>query len=260
MSGSSQGVSAGIFYGTSAFITTELVVDGTYFELNGGNADIYINTPTATATRSVSNITNCFFARNSATLYTTNNILVANASATATMTVNTIGNGFKGYSPYVASASRRYIAKAGTSAGPITIFGLGNFYNDPTEAPVDVTNITGGGGGGSQDLQSVTGFGASTTINSTFNGANIGTFSGIPAVTSTGTVVGLGTSTNAVALNGAAWQGSGDAVNDLGSASVGSLSLLGYKKLSTNFPKSSKSLTDTFSSTSAKPTSLSKCR
>jgi hypothetical protein len=221
MSGSSQGVSAGIFYGTSAFITTELVVDGTYFELNGGNADIYINTPTATATRSVSNITNCFFARNSATLYTTNNILVANASATATMTVNTIGNGFKGYAPYVASASRRYIAKTGTSAGTITIFGLGNFYNDPTETPVDVTEITGGGGGGSQNLQSVTSFGASTTINSSFNGANIGTFSGIPAVTSAGTTVGLGTSTNAVALNGAAWQGAGDATNDLGSSSVG---------------------------------------
>lgn len=221
MSGSSQGVSAGIFYGTSAFITTELVVDGTYFELNGGSADIYINTPTATATRSVCNITNCFFARNSSTLYTANNILVANASSTATMTVNTIGNGFKGYSPYVASASRRYIAKTGTNSGTITIFGLGNFYNDPTEAPVDVTNITGGGSGGSQDLQSVTSFGASTTINSTFNGANIGTFSGIPAVTSSGTTVGLGTSTNAVALNGVAWQGAGDATNDLGSSSVG---------------------------------------
>jgi hypothetical protein len=221
MSGSSQGVSAGIFYGTSAFITTELVVDGTYFELNGGNADIYINTPTATATRAVSNITNCFFARNSATLYTTNNILVANASSTATITVNTIGNGFKGYAPYVASASRKYIATSGTSAGTITIFGLGNFYNDPTETPTAVTNITGGGSGGSQDLQSVTSFGASTTINSSFNGANIGTFSGIPAVTSLGSTVGFGNSTNAVLLSGANWVGEGDAVNSLGSASVG---------------------------------------
>lgn len=221
MAGSSQGVSAGIFYGTSAFITTELVVDGTYFELNGGNADIYINTPAATATRAVSNITNCFFARNSSTLYTTNNILVANASATATITVNTIGNGFKGYSPYVASASRKYIATSGTSAGTITIFGLGNFYNDPTETPTAVTNITGGGSGGSQDLQSVTSFGASTTINSTFNGANIGTFSGVPAVTSAGSTVGFGNSTNAVLLSGANWVGEGDAVNSLGSASVG---------------------------------------
>jgi len=220
MAGSSQGVSAGIFYGTSAFITTELVVDGTYFELNGGNADIYINTPAATATRAVSNITNCFFARNSATLYTTNNILVANASATATITVNTIGNGFKGYAPYVASASRKYIATSGTSAGTITIFGLGNFYNDPTETPTAVTEIT-GGGGGSQNLQSVTNFGASTTINSNFNGANIGTFSGTPAVTSTGATVGLGNSTSAVQLNGANWTGAGDATNNLGSASVG---------------------------------------
>ena len=217
MAGGSQGVAAGIFYGTSAFITTELTVNGVYFERNRGNADIYINTPAATATRSVSNINNCFFARNNATLYTTNNVMVANASATATLTVNTIGNGFKGYSPYAASASRRYIAKSGASSGTVTIFGLGNFYNDPVEAPTDVTTIT-GGGGGSQDLQSVTALGATTTINSTFNGANIGTYSGIQALTTTNTAVGLGNSTNAVQLNGANWMGAGDFTNNLGAS------------------------------------------
>jgi len=51
-----------------------------------------------------------------------------------------------------------------------------------------------------QTLQTVTTNGASTTINSSFNGANIGTFSGVPAVTSTGTTVGLANSTNAVVL------------------------------------------------------------
>lgn len=217
MAGGSQGVSGGIFYGTSAFITTELTVNGVYFERNRGNADIYINTPVSTATRSVSNINNCFFARNNATLYTTNNIMVANASATATLTVNTIGNGFKGYSPYVASASRRYIATSGTYAGAVTIYGLGNFYNDPTETPTVVTNIV-GGGGGSQDLQSVTAIGATTTINSNFNGANIGTFSGVPAVTSTGSTVGFANSTNAAVLASAVWRGSGDFTNDLGAS------------------------------------------
>jgi hypothetical protein len=59
----------------------------------------------------------------------------------------------------------------------------------------------------SQTLQTVTSNGATTTINSAFNGANIGTFSGIPAVTSTGATVGLANATNAAVLVDSAWRG-----------------------------------------------------
>jgi hypothetical protein len=56
-------------------------------------------------------------------------------------------------------------------------------------------------------LQTVTANGATTTINSAFNGANIGTFSGVPAVTSTGSTVGLANSTSAAVLVADAWRG-----------------------------------------------------
>lgn len=59
----------------------------------------------------------------------------------------------------------------------------------------------------SQTLQTVTSNGATTTINSAFNGANIGTFSGVPAVTSTGSTVGLANSTSAAVLVADVWRG-----------------------------------------------------
>jgi hypothetical protein len=71
----------------------------------------------------------------------------------------------------------------------------------------------------SQTLQTVTTNGASTTINSAFNGANIGTFSGVPAVTSTGSTVGLANSTNGAVLVADAWRGTGNNTNNLGAAS-----------------------------------------
>jgi len=217
MSGSSQGTSGGIYYQSTAFLPTQLIVDGVFFENNGGNADIYINAPTSVAARSTSSISNCLFARNSATLYTTNNIFVNNNSSTATLVVNAIGNGFKGFSPYVASSSRKYISDGGSNVSAVTIYGLGNFYDSATETPTVVIDIT-GGGGGSQNLQSVTTIGATTTVNSTFNGVNIGTYSSTPSVTSTGTTIALANSTNAVGLVSSAWQGAGNNTNDLGSA------------------------------------------
>jgi len=70
----------------------------------------------------------------------------------------------------------------------------------------------------SQNLQTVTNNGAITTNNSTFNGANIGTYSGIPAVTSVGSSVGLANSTNAVVLLADAWRGAGNNTNNLGAS------------------------------------------
>ena len=70
----------------------------------------------------------------------------------------------------------------------------------------------------SQTLQTVTSNGASTTINSLFNGANIGTFSGVPAVTSVGSTVGLANSTNAVVLVADAWRGTSNNNINLGAS------------------------------------------
>lgn len=216
MSGGSQPTTGGIVYTASEFLPTELIVNGVFFENNGGNADIYINVPSGSAAKASSSVQNCLFARNSSTLYTYNNIFVSNNNASAAITLTTIGNGFKGFASYVPSSSRKYIDASGV--GTTTIYGLGNTYNDATEVPTVVTNIS-GGGGGSQNLQSVTALGSVTTINSNFNGANIGTFSGVPSVTSTGTTVGLANSTNGVILDGANWRGTGNNTNNLGAVS-----------------------------------------
>jgi len=218
MSGSSQGVSGGIYYEATAFLPTQLVVDGVFFENNGGAADIYINAPISIASRASSNISNCMFARNSTTLYTTNNIYVLNNSATALLTVTTVSNGFKGYSPYVASSSRKYISKAGTYSASTTIYNLGNFYDDAVETPTTVIDIT--GSSGSQNLQSVTTIGSTTTNNSQFNGVNIGTFSSVPSLTTTGTTIGFANSTNAALLVASAWRGAANNTNDLGASSI----------------------------------------
>jgi len=218
MSGSSQGTSGAIYYQATAFLPTQLVIDGVFFENIAGAADIYINAPVSIASRASSSISNCMFARNSATIYTTNNIYVLNNSATASLIVTTISNGFKGYSPYAASGSRLYIAKAGTNTAGTTIYNLGNFYDDAVETPTAVIDIT--GSSGSQNLQSVTTVGSTTTINSQFNGVNIGTFSAVPSLTTTGSTIGFGNSTNAALLVAAAWRGSANNLNDLGASGV----------------------------------------
>ena len=218
MSGSSQGVSGAIYYQATAFLPTQLVIDGVFFENNAGAADIYINAPVSIASRASSSINNCMFARNSATIYTTNNIYVLNNSATASLIVTTISNGFKGYSPYAASGSRLYITKDGTNTAGTIIYNLGNFYDDAVETPTVVIDIT--GSSGSQNLQSVTTIGSTTTNNSEFNGVNIGTFSTIPSLTTTGTTIGFGNSTNAALLVVAAWRGAANNTNDLGASGV----------------------------------------
>ena len=142
MSGGTQGVAGAIYYRNTAFLPTGLVIDGCYFENNRGSADIYIDNQTGTASRVVDSITNCMFARNSNVNYTLNNIFVKNDSSTSVNTVVTIGNGFKGYPSYVASASRLYIDTGGTNASNSTIYTLGNFYNDATEIPTAVANVS----------------------------------------------------------------------------------------------------------------------
>lgn len=69
-----------------------------------------------------------------------------------------------------------------------------------------------------QTLQTVTTNGATTTVNSQFNGANIGTFSGVPAVTSTGATVGVANSTNAAILIADAWRGTSNNNINLGAS------------------------------------------
>jgi len=72
----------------------------------------------------------------------------------------------------------------------------------------------------SQTLQTITNNGATTTNNSTFNGANIGTYSGVPAVTTVGSIIGLANSTYAVGLSGSAWVGTSNNSINLGSVGL----------------------------------------
>lgn len=85
---------------------------------------------------------------------------------------------------------------------------------DNIEVQISVAQVLGGGSGGSIDV-TVSYF---WTANQNFNGANIGTYSGVPAVTSTGLTVGLANSTNAVILDGAKLQSTLDNTVDLGAA------------------------------------------
>lgn len=57
------------------------------------------------------------------------------------------------------------------------------------------------------------------SANTQFNGTFIGTYSGVPAVTVTGTTFGIANSSNAVGLYTSIWRGAGDFTEDLGSAS-----------------------------------------
>lgn len=72
----------------------------------------------------------------------------------------------------------------------------------------------------SQNLQTVTSNGATTTINSEFNGASIGTFSGVPAVASVGSSVGFANASNAAVLVSNAWRGTSNNDISLGAPGI----------------------------------------
>jgi hypothetical protein len=141
VSGSDQSIAGGIYHRQSAFLPNQLYVNGVYFENQRGQADIYIDVQSGTAAKAVNNITNCMFARpeNSAAGivgYATNMIYVnnSNSAGVAKIIVNVSGNGFKSFSPYVADASRKYVAINGsdiTMNAPATT----NLYTDPVETP-----------------------------------------------------------------------------------------------------------------------------
>ncbi|MBV5332269.1 hypothetical protein JZU54_01540, partial [bacterium] len=57
--GSSQGISGGIYYRATDFLPTQLVLESVYFESNIGTADVYIDAQNGMAARAVSNISNC---------------------------------------------------------------------------------------------------------------------------------------------------------------------------------------------------------
>jgi hypothetical protein len=109
---------------------------GCYFELNALQADLWL---AAGAEESATfNVRDCTFNRASATAgqFTANNVrLDVTSSLTARVSLTVQGSAFKGYTPYVVSSARPYIAVNATSNN-YTFVQLGNFFYHPTEYPV----------------------------------------------------------------------------------------------------------------------------
>lgn len=93
------------------------VIDGVYFEGNGGGHDIRLeNTDTAYVTVVIKG---CNFNRISNTKYVTNNIL-----AIGNINLILIGNAFRGFGTYVQDAGRQYVSRSAS----VRLTAIGNMY------------------------------------------------------------------------------------------------------------------------------------
>lgn len=109
---------------------------GCYFELNANDADLWFQGGFESS--EVFNVRDCSFNRASATAgqFTTNNIrLDVTSSVSYSVHMTVMGCGFIGYTPYVHSAGRPYIA-VNAASNNHHIVQLGNHFNDPVEYPV----------------------------------------------------------------------------------------------------------------------------
>ena len=107
---------------------------GTYFEGNGGAADIYLTAGSNPATLNVFG-SHC---NRVDTHFATNCIRIDGPPGAAPIVVNVGGTGFRGFNTYVASSARPYIAS--TSGGPVTLNDAGAYYDAPAETPTIPTS------------------------------------------------------------------------------------------------------------------------
>jgi len=109
-----------------------LNVSGTYFENNGGVADVWLR---QTAGKLANSISGATFNRISNTLYTTYNLLVEADSINAKNFCTVVGCGFKGFNTYVANVGRPYLKTNSTSSGIAKIPYMGCIFDSATEQP-----------------------------------------------------------------------------------------------------------------------------
>ncbi len=106
-----------------------IVISGTVFEGNGGDADLWFH---ATTNASRMTLEGCSFIRTSATIYVTNPILVSGTAAEQVLTVE--GTTFKGFGGYTPNAARMYIAKTNANAR-VLADNRRNLFESATETP-----------------------------------------------------------------------------------------------------------------------------
>ena len=155
------------------------LIEGVYFEGNGGGADLRLENAGADYVTVV--VMACNFNRISSTKHVTNNI-----QAIGNINLILIGNAFKAYGTYTESAARKYI-----NAGPgVRITDLGNVYQSPVAAPASAPSVSGGLRG------SVASSGAAISLPAGWSVANIG--AGVYRVTH-----GMGSTDYSVVATGA---------------------------------------------------------
>lgn len=109
-----------------------LNVSGTYFEDNGGIADIWLR---QTAGKLANSISGATFNRIRNTRYTTYNVLVEADSTNAKNFCAVVGCGFKGFNTYVADVGRPYLKTNSTNSGVAKVPYMGCIFDSATEQP-----------------------------------------------------------------------------------------------------------------------------
>jgi hypothetical protein len=134
--GQMVGDAGGLYYKASTIQNTGIAVDGVYFELNRGVADVLIDVGNAEQAVQASAISNSLFARNLANFYTTNNIRVrANGSGELRGSLTLSGNGHRGFNTYVPSSLRKYVAADGAGLFQLDVVHVGCTYESSVEDP-----------------------------------------------------------------------------------------------------------------------------
>lgn len=104
-------------------------VDGTYFELNGGQADVWIKVGATPVAAKVDGL----WIRAGTTQFTTNNIRIDQPVGAGAVKL-TAGGTFYGTGGYQPSPARRYIAM--NCSGAFNLLDQGAIYQSPIEVPV----------------------------------------------------------------------------------------------------------------------------
>jgi hypothetical protein len=128
-----------------------LLALGVYFEVNSGNADIWIDQ--TTAERCLHYIAGCSFARISNVNFVTNNIRL-DCNTGTDLLADITGCAFKRFNTYVASSARPYIGTTNCLGANWRVRLESNHYHDATEVPAVNGQVLYGTSSPNRDLNS----------------------------------------------------------------------------------------------------------